>query len=559
MAIENTYLLGKNITLGCGFDLQAKAPLDSRQVVPTFAGLQALIDGNAAFEGLIVFDEETKKTYQAQMVDDVLKFREFGINEAELKDLIASETTAAMEFKGAATALPENPAKGDMYKVTAAFKVGEEDVKVGDSIVYDGEQWFIIPSGDDIEDTWRPVTGVDNDATLTFAAGDKLEKTVAADGTITYKHVAIDAPTNMNEEGDEQTRTYITQLITDNHGHVIGFKTATENVEDTNTTYEFEGVPVDDNGFAPSSVYFQVKSSEAESAEVVYLDTYTKNEIDAKTVGGVSATESSANEYVEGALSVDVSTGLEEDGRGVQVMVALNKGGVTTDALADKSVTNDKLSEDVQASLALADSALQAHQDISHLATKTDVANQDAVVLAEAQAYTDEKIGTIDNHSHENKAVLDGITGDKVAAWDAAEQNAKDYTDDQIEELALGTMSKETADDYVKKSDATGYGDILTKTEAQGAYQPKGDYATAAQTLKSGYNAAIINLQNGNLSAAKQCIASDMSAKADYLRAVIACKEGDINGAKAQLNSAVSKDASLKAKAEKDINLAALK
>ena len=87
----------------------------------------------------------------------------------------------------------------------------------------------------------------------------------------------------------------------------------------------------------------------------------------------------------------------------------------------------------------------------------------------------------------------------------------------------------------------------------------KGDYATAAQTLKSGYNAAVVNLQNGNLAAAKQCIASDMSAKADYLRAVIACKEGDVNGAKAQLNSAVSKDASLKAKAEKDVNLVALK
>ena len=87
----------------------------------------------------------------------------------------------------------------------------------------------------------------------------------------------------------------------------------------------------------------------------------------------------------------------------------------------------------------------------------------------------------------------------------------------------------------------------------------KGDYATASQTLKSGYNAAVVNLQNGNLAAAKQCIASDMSAKADYLRAVIACKEGDVNGAKAQLNSAVSKDASLKEKAANDINLAALK
>ena len=33
------------------------------------------------------------------------------------------------------------------------------------------------------------------------------------------------------------------------------------------------------------------------------------------------------------------------------------------------------------------------------------------------------------NHSHANKNVLDGISADKVAGWDAAEQNAKDYAD----------------------------------------------------------------------------------------------------------------------------------
>ena len=86
-----------------------------------------------------------------------------------------------------------------------------------------------------------------------------------------------------------------------------------------------------------------------------------------------------------------------------------------------------------------------------------------------------------------------------------------------------------------------------------------GDYATAAATLKSGYNAAVAQVQNGNLAAAKQSIASDMSAKADYLRAVIACKEGDVKEAKSQLNSAVSKDATLAEKAKKDVNLAALK
>lgn len=40
------------------------------------------------------------------------------------------------------------------------------------------------------------------------------------------------------------------------------------------------------------------------------------------------------------------------------------------------------------------------------------------------------KIDAIDNHSHGNKTVLDGITAEKVSAWDAAEQNAKDYADD---------------------------------------------------------------------------------------------------------------------------------
>ena len=39
-------------------------------------------------------------------------------------------------------------------------------------------------------------------------------------------------------------------------------------------------------------------------------------------------------------------------------------------------------------------------------------------------------------HTHENATVLDGITAEKVAAWDAAEKNAKDYADDLNEAMA---------------------------------------------------------------------------------------------------------------------------
>ena len=85
----------------------------------------------------------------------------------------------------------------------------------------------------------------------------------------------------------------------------------------------------------------------------------------------------------------------------------------------------------------------------------------------------------------------------------------------------------------------------------------QGQYESAAGSLK-GYNAAIANVQTGNYTAAKQNLTGDSSADADYLRAVIAVREGDLDVAKAQLKSAVSKNGSLATKAAKDVNLSAL-
>ena len=42
--------------------------------------------------------------------------------------------------------------------------------------------------------------------------------------------------------------------------------------------------------------------------------------------------------------------------------------------------------------------------------------------------------------------------------------------DSAVQPVDLGTMAKEAAADYVKKADATGYNDILTKTDAKAAY-----------------------------------------------------------------------------------------
>lgn len=59
------------------------------------------------------------------------------------------------------------------------------------------------------------------------------------------------------------------------------------------------------------------------------------------------------------------------------------------------------------------------------------LANLDEVAEDNLNAALKEKVNAAaeGNHSHANKTVLDGITAEKVAAWDAAEQNAKNYVD----------------------------------------------------------------------------------------------------------------------------------
>ncbi len=62
------------------------------------------------------------------------------------------------------------------------------------------------------------------------------------------------------------------------------------------------------------------------------------------------------------------------------------------------------------------------------------LADLDEVAEDNLSAALKTKINTVveGNHSHANKTVLDGITAEKVAAWDAAEQNAKNYVNGLI-------------------------------------------------------------------------------------------------------------------------------
>lgn len=86
----------------------------------------------------------------------------------------------------------------------------------------------------------------------------------------------------------------------------------------------------------------------------------------------------------------------------------------------------------------------------------------------------------------------------------------------------------------------------------------EGDYAAASRNL-SGYNLAVAELANGNVSAAKSALGNLNTAQAEYVRGIVAMREGNQTQALTSLNNAFAKDASLKARAKNDIEFFAIR
>ena len=145
-----------------------------------------------------------------------------------------------------------------------------------------------------------------------------------------------------------------------------------------------------------------------------------------------------------------------------------------------------------------------------------------------------------------------GIAQAKAAALKSFEKAAKTDSSSEINKnLILANLANGNTAEAKKYAQAA---DAQAKAAIAAA---EGDYKSAAKNL-DGYNEAVAQVMNNDLSAAKKAIAKDNSADADYLRAVIAAKEGDLKTAEAQLKSAVSKNPKLAQKAANDINLKAL-
>ena len=169
-------------------------------------------------------------------------------------------------------------------------------------------------------------------------------------------------------------------------------------------------------------------------------------------------------------------------------------------------------------------------------------AEEVAILTAASKKYNDARVWN-------NLGVAQTKAGNVAAAMDSFAKAAKmDSSKELNKNLLLANLANgktEEAKKYAAGADAASKAAMAAAT---------GDYAAATNGL-TGYNQAIAAYMNNDLATAKRAIAKDTSAEADYLRAIIANREGDAATSKAQLQSAISKNPALAAKAAKDVNL----
>lgn len=334
MAIE----FGKGIALAGGFDLGAKAPLDSRLTVATIEERDAHVTGNRAYEGMLVYVEADKITYQyVADAEGNLSWKEFGFNETDFLEHVADDLVT-----------------------TEAGKV----LSANQGVVLKGL--------------------IDAEATARDEADDALQANIDA----------LDAKIGTIPEGSDTVIAYVNLKA--------------QEVLDSATGGSSESA---------ASVKLQLDNYKAENDPKVTANT---NAI--AVLNGDANTEGSVDKKVADAIN-EFATQISDDGTINTYKEILNyiseHGGEANDMMAAIDAL-EALVGDTAVATQIANAI--AAENLAQYATDDELAEAIAriVVLEGAK------------HTHENAEVLNGITAEKVAAWDEAEANSNAYTDEQI-------------------------------------------------------------------------------------------------------------------------------
>ena len=168
---------------------------------------------------------------------------------------------------GTITSLPSAASsnEGFTYKVITAGTYDSQEAKIGDVFISNGSAWTLIPSGDDIDDSWRNIkvngteelgSGVSTGA-VDFDSSDDINATWTTIGNkIKFTHSnSVTAGTAGSSSDNTQIKTtgenitfQVPYVTYNSKGHVTSAGTHTEtvliNLEDGLVRYDEEGIDV---------------------------------------------------------------------------------------------------------------------------------------------------------------------------------------------------------------------------------------------------------------------------------------------------------------------------
>ena len=211
-------------------------------------------------------------------------------------------------------------------------------------------------------------------------------------------------------------------------------------------------------------------STESAASVLAALNTY-KSENDPKVEANTEAIEAIEADYLKKADKDELAANIKANTDAIEVL----NGDTTVEGSVDKKVadainefatqisdngTIDTFKELVNYVSTHGGEAAEMASAIDALETlvgEKSVATQIAEAIAAEnldQYATDEELAAAiarivvlegKAHEHENKEVLDGITAEKVTAWDASEENAKKYADEKVAAIDLSGIATNAA------------------------------------------------------------------------------------------------------------------
>lgn len=501
---------GKGITVASGFDLGAKSPLDSRLTVKTIDERDAHVTGNRAYEGMLVYVEADKKTYQ--LVDN--KWEEFGFNEEKFQDGILPITQ-------------KNDEQDERLDTLEGLVLGGEGEGI-EAIISD-----VAQNKADIAELQSDVATKASQTDLTEGLQSVNDKIDAVEGKVDTNTGAIaDLNSNLQSEverakkAEEAIKTELTEAIEDVNGANTALEARvseaerdiTKNAEDLAQEISNRDAAISavnskisdlDSAYknADTTINNRLNALEEATADLeeIRSDIDTNAAAIAKEVEdratAVSGVDSKIDAEIERATAAETALGQRIDGVVASVTQAIQTSKEYTDEkVSEINKANEELEKRVEANetaLSTVDSRIATAKteavDLSKAYTKEEIekvnaafAEADVKVLEDAKTYTNETVQAAKTELEGSISAVDSkVTSltERVSANETEISNIKDV----LANKNSNTIVVETEDQISEANPEPKVGDLAYVISSKRAYIYKGEAALSTSLAPAGW------------------------------------------------------------------------